>query len=194
MSRFVFLVNGPPRAGKDTFGTMLLSNSPRPTYHAKMSKLLKERTHALYGVPCTQHDVFEGGKDEPSEWFFGLTPRQAYIAVSERLLKPMHGNEVLGRLLVADIEANGSEAGVVVVTDSGFAAEAQPVIAAFGAENCALVRLHRPGCTFDGDSRSYIELEGVRTFDIQNVASLDMLEHGARQVLWECGIKPRKAA
>lgn len=189
----IFFINGPPRAGKDTVGKLIESNAGAPVYQAKFAAELKRRTHALYGITTVPHDHFEGVKDCKRLEFFGVTPRRAYIAVSERLMKPLHGENVFGRLLAADIIENTSSADLVVITDSGFAAEAQPVIEFFGADACALIRVHRPGCTFDGDSRSFIELDGVRTFDLHNNAGLEMLEHGVRQILWECGIRPKEA-
>ena len=38
----------------------------------------------------------------------------------------------------------------------------------FGNENAILIRLRRDGCTYEGDSRSYIELSDVRSVDIMN--------------------------
>ena len=38
----------------------------------------------------------------------------------------------------------------------------------FGNENAILIRLRRDGCTYEGDSRSYIELPDVHTVDIMN--------------------------
>jgi hypothetical protein len=202
----VLLINGPPRAGKDTVGQIVAKYARGRVYVAKMAKALKERTHALYDLrfrgpsaPFDQlgepypHDWFESSKDQPSPDFLGLTPRQAYIAVSERLLKPMHGPRVFGELLVQDLERNARDADLIVVTDSGFADEALPIIERFGADRVHLIRVRRPGHTFEGDSRSFIELPGIRTLDLQNMGSLEMLEAGVEQALWECGLTPTKA-
>jgi len=55
-----------------------------------------------------------------------------------------------------------------VFSDCGFDAEVHHVLKLFGNENAILIRLHRDGCTYEGDSRSYIELNDVRTIDIIN--------------------------
>src|SRR5690349_14966217 len=87
----LLLVNGPPRSGKDTVGAILREFFPGSIYETKMAKALKERTHALYNLldPETgralRHDAFELVKDQPRDEFRGLTPRRAYIAVSEML-------------------------------------------------------------------------------------------------------------
>jgi hypothetical protein len=144
--------------------------SPEAVYVTKFAKALKERTHALYGLMQNgkplPHDHFEMVKDSPDFQFHGITPRQAYIAVSETLMKPLHGNEFWGSRLLDDLDDNFDS--LIVVTDSGFAIEAGPIIEAFGEANCTLIRLHREGCNFENDSRSYIELRNVPTFDVQN--------------------------
>ena len=165
--RVIFL-NGPPRSGKDYAGGILRDEFGGRIF--KMAGELKERTHALYrqmnikGEPLP-HDYFEAAKDEPQECFLGLTPREAYIAVSERLFKPLYGQQVFGRLLAQQLEGD-----LAIITDSGFAPEAEPIVEKFGAENCLLARIHRAGYDFSSDSRSYIDLShlGVPCLDIQN--------------------------
>jgi hypothetical protein len=161
--KIVFL-NGPPRCGKDFAGQLLLLLDPGIRVD-KFARKLKEATHALYGMPELAHDAFEDRKDTPLPEFLALTPRQAYIAVSERYMKPMHGVDVFGRMLLKDLRSAWT--GTAVITDSGFAAEAKPLLEWAGPANCTLVRIHREGCTFEGDSRSYIDLP-VRTIDIVN--------------------------
>jgi len=182
----IVFVNGPARSGKDTFGTAMVDAfGSRRVYLTKMAKALKERTHALYGLTgwierdvLPAHDAFEDVKDAPNACFLGLTPRQAYIAVSERYMKPLHGQDVWGRMLLRDIQECPHEPEIVVITDSGFAAEALPTINHFGAERCILVRLRRHGFTFEGDSRGYIELPGVNTYDIPS-ETVDQLREEA---------------
>ena len=75
------------------------------------------------------------------------------------------------------------------LTDSGFVPEAVPIVKMFDAENCTLIRVHRKGCDFSGDSRSYIDL-GVKTIDVENpgdtIAGLQLaLEHAAPLLFME---------
>lgn len=166
----VILLNGPPRSGKDTAANALLAATPNSTI-MRFSGPLKAATHAAFGLRASLDT--EGYKDAPREEFDGLTPREAYIAMSEVGIKPAFGALHFGKVLARRILS--SDASMVVVPDSGFAYEAEPVVAAVGAANVLLLRLHRPGRTFDGDSRSHISLKGVRTIDVQNIEDADYL-------------------
>jgi hypothetical protein len=164
----IILVNGPPGSGKDTLGKHLVERYPQFEI-AKFAWEIKERTHSLYGRPELPHDHFEEVKDIPSGFFMGLTPRQAYIHVSEMYFKPVHGQEVFGNLLVKHLTTRVMASGYVI-TDSGFESEAVPVLRHYGSENCILVRINGRG-TFSNDSRSYITLP-IETIDIYNTYSV----------------------
>ena len=174
----VVFCNGPPHAGKDEVGK-IINRRFKEAYILKFASALKLATHALYSVPVNRlsRDSYEHCKDDPHEDFFGLTPRQAYIEVSERMVKPLHGADFFGRVLARHVRHLKPVAEIVIITDSGFVEEARPVIAEVGAANCLLLRLHRPECDFKGDSRGYIDLEPpVATVDIHNHLSLGAFE------------------
>jgi hypothetical protein len=60
-----------------------------------------------------------------------------------------------------------------VCSDSGFTEEAKELVyQVVGPDNVLLVQLERPGKSFTGDSRSYIELHGVKTIRIENTGAL----------------------
>lgn len=168
----IVILNGPPRSGKDYVGLQL----GLPI--VKMAAELKERTHAFYrltddGAPWA-HDHFEDIKDTPSHLFLGLTPREAYIAMSETFAKPTHGKRVFGDWLVQhlkQLEADGTK--MVVITDAGFRDECEAIVEEFGASNCLLARIHREGYDFSSDSRSYLNLTdlGVQCQDVTNCGS-----------------------
>lgn len=162
----VILFNGPPRSGKDTAADTAVELLGRRALKMKFADAVKAGTHVSYGISDVRPDYFELVKDEPCEDFFGLTPRQAYIHHSETYMKPLHGQDVFGRIMVKRMQSMPAE--IAVVSDSGFIAEAKPVIDLVGAENVFLVRIHRVGCDFRNDSRSYIELKGVTTLDLKN--------------------------
>lgn len=167
MKQQVIFFNGPPYCGKDTLAKAFAKMAPAFKV-VKFARILKEHTHALYGFAGVPHDHFENVKDMPCETFLGKTPRQAYIAVSETLMKPLHGEEVFGELLLKELKKDEKAKGFLI-SDSGFAPEAMPVIRHFGEENCLLVRIRADerGCSFKGDSRGYIDLP-IETIDIQN--------------------------
>ena len=81
----------------------------------------------------------------------------------------------------------------MVVSDSGFDYEAEPVVRHFGAEHTFLVRLYRSGCDFKGDSRGYISLShlGVREIEYQNQSGVDVLARFGHHLLRVAGL-PRE--
>lgn len=172
MPRQIILFNGPPRSGKDTAGEFLreYSNEDSPIEIMKFANAVKNMTHGALGFGHGDPDLFEEVKDSPDvEGLMGATPRQAYIQMSEGFMKPLLGEAVFGRLLVADIEASTFSNDTIVVTDSGFMPEARVLVEEYGAANITLVQMHRPGYDFEGDSRGYIDLSefGILTETIR---------------------------
>lgn len=181
--RHVIFLNGPPGSGKDTLGIKLAQ-----TYSGfeiiKFAWEVKERCHALYGRHDYPHDYFEECKDLPTDFFLGKTPRQAYIAFSETYLKPLHGEQIFGKLLLKRMTSSLSSSRGFIITDSGFASEAAPLMAHYGKNNCVLVRIHAESRykSFDNDSRSYLHLP-IETVDVYNNESKSsFLNHGTRQL------------
>ena len=160
----IIFLNGPPRAGKDTAGNFL--HEEYGFLHTKLSSELKDRCHAAHRL-SVPHDFFEATKDVPRKEFEGLTPRQAYIAFSEKYAKPTFGVDIFGRWLLKNMIGGPNFA----ISDSGFREEALPIIAHFGQENAILLHIHRPGHDFSGDSRSYIELP-VPTREVHNSGTI----------------------
>lgn len=170
----IVLLNGPRRVGKDTAARAIAAAVPAVVIG--QSHALKRRVHAAYhlrddwGQPL-EHDAFEDRKDEPAPEFLGRTPREACIAFSEAFMKPLHGEEVFGHILAAELLAVSGACRWAVVPDSRFAPEAFPLIRAFGAPNILLIRLHgganRPR-PWDEDSGGHIDLPGVLAMDLCN--------------------------
>ena len=163
----IFLLNGPPGSGKDTAGRFL-AGLFRGTV-MKFATPLKDGCTAIY---CNGNrelfnsfDTFEN-KGSPSEQFMGVSCRQAQIDMSEKYMKPVYGQDVFGKILANKINLDQKD--FIFVTDSGFAPEAQVLIEKFGVDNVILIKLEREGHTYDGDSRSYISLEGIDTYTITN--------------------------
>lgn len=169
----IILFNAPPGAGKDHAAQYIVKNYAGACLD-KFARVLKERTHALYGFPERSWSYYENCKDEPHNDFMGITPRQAYINVSEKYFKPMHGEKVFGEILARELDKY--EWNLLVISDSGFKPEAEVLIDKYGSNNITLVRIHREGHTFDGDSRSYIELP-VETIDMWNLGNIDFTIH-----------------
>jgi hypothetical protein len=168
----IIFINGPPRAGKDSLGSYLERTCGTKT--VKMAETLKQSVYADFGLPLDLDiEFFDSVKGEPLPIFDGLSFRQACIEKSENRTKPWRGKEWFGKMLVRKIKREGYFR--CAITDSGFAEEAEPVMRAVGRENCLLLRVHAEerGISFEGDSRSYIELEGVQTYDLENNTTND---------------------
>ena len=165
----IILFNGPPRSGKDFAAECVKGR------RMKMAKRLKEMTHGALGLMDQfgrplRHDFFEDRKDVPLADFRGATPRACYIQMSEGFIKPLYGEGALGMWLAEDIQRMAHKDAVFTVSDSGFRAEAEELVKVFGPEVLRLVRVHRDGYDYSGDSRGYIDLAdlGVPCRDITN--------------------------
>lgn len=151
----IILLNSPPSSGKDFTADYIIANFNNAKKD-KFARVLKERTHALYGFAWRPHDFYEAVKEIANEDFYGLTPRQAYINVSELYFKPVHGKDIFGKILAQELDKYEWE--LMAISDSGFVEEAEVLINKYGKENIILIKIEREGYSFKGDSRSYINL------------------------------------
>lgn len=166
----VLLLNGPPRCGKDTIVKELI---PYIKFrHLKFAAPMKRAFAALLDIT---ESALEDYKDiqspvlqrkETTTKEHRDTVRQGLIAMSEEFLKPRYGDDFFGRIFWQ--HAKNSAASLIVASDCGFKEEVERVISNAGKRNCVLVRLHRNGCNFDGDSRSFMPDGLCDTWDIQN--------------------------
>ena len=95
-----------------------------------------------------------------------LSAREAMIYISEIICKPRFGNNYFGVARAKAIQ----EDEIAVDSSTGFEEELPPLIERLGQGNILLIRVHREGATFEGDSRSYVP-DGVinNTVDVQSV-------------------------
>lgn len=198
----ILLINGPPRSGKDALGIEVCRRVFRAAsgWHAQRRKFataLKEMTHRLYDITDdydigghVEQDAFEDSKDQPSADFRGITPRQAYIGVSELLMKKLHGPRVFGEILRDNLKHHKTNKVLAVVTDSGFVEEAQVMVEEFGRECVYLLHIHREGATFSGDSRGYVDLDlpMENKLRVKNDGTIDDLAADAEEVLRTIGV------
>jgi hypothetical protein len=180
----VILLNGPPRSGKDMFATVVTRHWPAIS-HRKFSEPLKRGLVAMFQLSIEQHMEAEADKDTPKTFLHGLTWRGAQIWLSEEVMKPKFGQDVFGHILLNNLrtQAHGQ---CIVISDSGFRPEADVLIKHFGRKAIHVVRIERPGHTFDGDSRSYwCKLDDpLYQIDVLNNAlDLDMYRIQCRRVI-----------
>lgn len=163
-NNYVVLLNGPPGSGKDFIGKILSDEFGGVVRRFKEE--LYEHTSDYYGVSFEWFvDIASDRilKEMPCELLGGISPRDALIHVSEDIYKPKYGSGYFGKKLAESLTE-----GITVVTDSGFMDEALEVIKEVSKENVILIRLHRKGCNFDNDSRSYIEIPSIFNIDFYN--------------------------
>lgn len=193
----IVLLNGPPGSGKDEIAKQMMRSRRNSGLIHKFAHTVKVGCHGLFNLldekgRVLPHDYFEEMKEIPSDRFMGMTPREAYIWYSEDVMKPKFGKSIFGNLTAERIRKdvtmhgwNRHTRGVVFISDSGFYHEALAMQFAFGDASVCLVNVKAPGCTYKGDSRSYIDLPGSRQITLENrLNGLDRLRNEAESVLF----------
>jgi hypothetical protein len=183
VTRAVIVLNGPRNVGKDTLARHVMHSFNVEIRHAKISDELKVMTHAMYGRPDLPANTFEEVKDLPCDLFFGRTPRDTYISVSENHIKRFHGQSFLGDQMARRLKLEGVPDRMLL--DSGFAVEAKPVLDCFDRK--LLIRIRRAGHGFEGDSRSYMSPDelgnGVEVMDFDNRDLHGFLKKGLDDII-----------
>ena len=201
----IVLLNGPPRSGKDTAASHLV-----PYFAFQKMKFAAPLKRAVAGLLDMSVTALEEHKDNQfnilskesyveidnygtkrTEYGPKDAPRRLLIDLSESFLKPKYGDTFFGRLATREI--NRSSYNLIIFTDSGFATEASVITRLYRRENVLLVRLHREGCTFENDSRSYLQDIAGHEVDVDNNGSLSHLTGKvARAITKSFGIEPSK--
>lgn len=159
----LILINGPKGSGKDTLAQMILDRIPNTRLTTFKTVLYKETARRLNVDLNWLIEVATDRtlKETPLEELGGISPRQALIDTSEDHIKKEHGPFGVSYHLVEDIlsrEYCGRF--TFVIPDSGFNHEVNyltNVLKKFGLSNLTVIRLDRDGCTYEGDSREYLD-------------------------------------
>lgn len=176
MDKKIIVFNGPPGSGKDMCVGMarvwLYDNGQIKNVHMKMATPLKEATHALFGGFLSKYSIEHDRelKEKTSGLLLGMSPREAYIKVSEECIKPVFGSQFFGTVC-ANVIHNRNEK-VFLFSDGGFVDEWIPIVSIYGAENVTIVELHSPQCNFDNDSRSYIGDDLKKLYPALNITRI----------------------
>lgn len=161
--RIAIVLNGPPRAGKDTAILVLQDVFPGAEVY-QFIRPIKERVHRNLGLDVA-YDHFEVMKDIPLEEFNGLAPRYAYIAESDRL-EAEFGRDILTDIYFAAIAQCDAE---ILITSCGKDSEAKKIADMFGVDNTLFLRIHKEGRDFSKDVRSWVTLPELNIRDVENV-------------------------
>lgn len=169
MSKVAVIFNSPPKSGKDACCNYL---SERYGWnHLEFKEQLFIATCERFGVSLEWFmDGYNDNKEEPQEALDGFSKRQALIDTSENKIKPKLGKAHFGQMLASSLKE-----GVNVVSDGGFREEFGPVYEATDGK-MIIVQCSRPGTTFDGDSRNYVNhYKGAIYLNMRNSMDLDYI-------------------
>lgn len=176
--KIAILLNGPPRAGKDTAVNALVEMFGAEAEVFKFTRPVKDITHARYGLDCP-HDAFEATKDTALPEFGGLTPREAYIETSASL-KAERGDDAVRNLFVEAVMA--SPARIILNPDVGDDLEAESVAAALGVDNVLVLRIHRDGHDFSKDCRSFVTSARLNILDVRNEGAQEDYQRSVQEI------------
>ncbi len=173
----IILLNGPPSSGKDTAAKHIRQMVLRSTFPQisvcildRMSMPIKRAFAGTMNLPIDADgnvDYWEAHKEEIVPQF-GVSYRQWQIDFSERFMKPIFDEAIFGVLLSARIKRRFEKkiADLLVIPDCGFQVEIATLYHYFNPDDILLIRPHRNGFTFSGDSRSYVRApSGAAVFD-----------------------------
>jgi hypothetical protein len=167
--KIAILLNGPANCGKDTAADALLDTFGPDSGLFRFTVPVKDETHQRYGLDVSwDHYEDRRVKDTALPEFGGLTPREAYIAVGNDL-RAKHGPNIVAEMLCDRIRV--SNASIVINPDCGGDSEAESIARELGGyEQVLVVRIHKAGCTYDGDCRNWVTSNNFRKVDVVNVA------------------------
>jgi len=185
----VVILNGPPNSGKDALAKLL----------ADMGFAIRlEMKQCLFSVALQASGISEPAwfsryndkvlKEEPWHLLGGLSQRQFLIKISEDWMKPVFGQGVFGERMADEAQhmiwkTKGKVP--IVFTDGGFEEELNAMVNKLGIDNVLLVRLHRDGTSFKGDSRNY--LRSIKhTVDLYNNSTLEDAAFKLSQAIHQC--------
>lgn len=176
----IMLLNGPPGCGKDTLANAFV----RVHGFGHIEKFAQPiRDAAIATFPSVTRENFEKLKSEPlcdSQ----STLRDWMIRYSEHQMKPMFGKHIFGKLLCERVQRQRALGdNLVIITDSGFAEEAQYLIDHLESDvRFVLVHMHRKSTSFAGDSRSHITLDDTPRLSKRELHNNATIEHGVQEL------------
>lgn len=161
----IILLNGPPRAGKDTAARIILDELvliSNPVLFEKFSLPIKHAFAGLMSAGVDDYGNVEGyedAKSNPIPLLQNSSYRDWQIAFSEDFMRKRYGTHIFSQLFLERLKLyrDNEIAWLVVVSDCGFQAEVDYIASKFPPEDLALFNIKRPGTSFVGDSRETVK-------------------------------------
>lgn len=184
-----FLINGPPRSGKDTIADFVVGNDGSFA-KAKLAAPIKRSLEAFFELTPDELHYFDnninGSKNVKHDRFLGDSWREAQIKFSEKFVKKIYGKDAFAKILIESIKSfiKTNPQKNFIVADCGFKEEAEYLIEAFGRENVYLIKIERYGHDFSEDSRGYLDGEklGIKEFTLKNGDKATFLKSGFKLI------------
>lgn len=179
MNKIAIILNGPPGCGKDAIANSIINIT---TVEKRQFKdALYEHTAKHFNVDLDKFIKFASDRElKDSKSLAGLggrTPRQALIHVSENIYKPRFGSDYFGKVEALKLSELAGRLGGsfnVIYPDGGFTDECTAIEPEL--DLLIIIRLHRDGFDFLGDSRDYINLPDTEARVSIDISLLDGLE------------------
>lgn len=156
----IFIMNAPPRCGKDTIAQELIEKGGFKTAAFKYP-LFNIFIHTT-GMPSSEFfELYEQGdwKDTPADFLNGKSPRNLLQHISEQFIKPFFGSDYFGNWIadyIAFAEQDAEKEFNWVISDGGFKPELAALEKKFG-DRVHVVQLEREGYRdFGTDTRGYV--------------------------------------
>ena len=171
----VILLNAPALTGKD-YAARYLKLATGGDVKEFKSRIF-DIAIAMTGLSHTEFFTIYNNrekKEKPHTKFFGKSPREFMIWISEDVCKPEFGQDYFGVVASRGISVIKG----AIFSDSGFPIEVAPIAEVVGASNVYVVRFTRGGIKFESnDSRDFLkECEcphGVNFLDLTNDGTIE---------------------
>lgn len=174
------LFSGPPGSGKDTGAKIaydwVMGNCPwhDPVWE-KFSFPNKRAFAGMMKLPCMPSGYVGPWEDKKNEVIpeLGVSYRQWQIDYSEKFMKPLYGDDILGKLLMQRCLGQLLKNPIFIVSDCGFQIEVDTIP---DEHKVIFFDMYREGCDYRGDSRGRVEPKPHWTrFKIDNNGDLGEL-------------------
>ena len=188
----LIVFNGPKGSGKDLAATILQQYLGSDEVSlCSFKKTLVEMALKLSGLSQYQWDaIYTRELKDQADWRLrvqdiAVSPRRYLIWISEEVMKPIFGKLFFGEQAVKQIEVDKINA----FSDSGFKEELWAVIDGtpdewnYNEVEVVVVRLFREGCTYENDSRSYLQPQDFEGYNVRFVDVVnDTIEQFAKDI------------